>query len=59
MRRHQAISDGSQISDENLALRFHLPLSEVNLARLETLRELHDPHGLTHGFPRPVPAQPS
>jgi hypothetical protein len=54
MRRHEAVSDGTQISDENLGARFDRPLSEGNLARLDELRARHDPAGISHGFPRPA-----
>lgn len=53
MRRHEGISSGTQISDENLRARFHLPLSAAGLERLDALRRRHDPTDRTHGLPRP------
>jgi FAD/FMN-containing dehydrogenase len=51
MAKWEKCSEGSQCNDENFAHRFHRPLSDAHLERLETLRRRHDPDGVFHTFP--------
>lgn len=51
MRRWESHSDGSQSNDENFADRFHRPMSDETLEKLEALRAEHDPDRVFHSFP--------
>jgi FAD/FMN-containing dehydrogenase len=53
MRRLQPLSVGTQLSDENLGSRFHRPLADESLERLEGLRARYDPDGVFESFMRP------